>query len=222
MALSLNTPSSSWDDTPGPNPNYMCTITCNSGPGAIPTLVLPMPEQMSFSVASNYDTPFSQGIIRGSIGEGLSNFAKAFGVTNGVTQGMTAQIWQGTNDIELSLTFELVAVNDAEQDVMTPIRNLMKLTMPNASELGGFLTPPGPTLSNYVMEKVGLSSDMSGKIMIEIGRYIKFPNVVITHVNSTFSSHLDANGKPMKANVDVTFKTFFVPVKSDLPQMLPG
>lgn len=96
------------------NPNYICRITANdaaftdsnrtqvaSGP---PTILLNLPEQFSFSVASAYEAPFSQGLIQN---EGIRNFAKVMGVTNLVTQGLTAQVWQGTQEVQFTLTFEI-------------------------------------------------------------------------------------------------------------------
>jgi hypothetical protein len=59
---------------------------------------------------------------------------------------MTAQIWQGGAFINFTIPFIFQAETSAETEVMRPIRDLMKLTMPKDETPGGggILSAPGP------------------------------------------------------------------------------
>jgi len=227
-------------ESSGPNPNYLCRITANDlgfndrakiPAGSTPTILLSLPEQFQFSVASAYETPFAQGLINS---EGLKNFSRIMGITNFVSQGLTAQVWQGTNEVNFSLTFELVAKNDPDEDVVQLIKRLMLLTMPDENAVG-LLTPPGPTIDFVASaEQLGFSAlkeafknsrapELKYKniITLEIGRFLRFESVVVENVSMTGKSLFHKSGLPIAASVDVSFKTFVVPIKKDLNNMFP-
>lgn len=143
-------------DQPEQNSYYLCRITANDmeysdgqkggsaqqKSGQNPTILLHLPEQFQFSVQSAYDTPFAQGLIDS---EGIKNFSRVMGISNLVTQNLTSQVWQGTNEVSFAMTFELFATRDPDEEVLQPIKRLMMLTLPGVGPLG-LLTPPGPTI----------------------------------------------------------------------------
>ena len=104
-----------------------------------------LPETMMMDVNAKYDPPFEQGLSSIGSMQGLGNMARFLGLSL-TTQAMTAQIWQGGSFIDLSVPMVFQAETGAGQDVMTPIKNLLKLTMPQDPSGGGFLTAPGPRL----------------------------------------------------------------------------
>lgn len=61
---------------------------------------------------------------------------------------------------------------------------------------------------------------VSNQISISIGRYLYFPSVVITNVNSTLLHCIDGTtGWPMSATIDISFRPLFMPVVNDYKNM---
>lgn len=115
-----------------------------------------LPEQVGNDVNANYEPPFAQGI--GGDGQ-VANALKLAGLSL-TTQALTVQVWQGGSYINFSLTFIFQAENSGKDDVMTPIKNLMRLMMPKESSPGGLLRAPGPhldpkkSLTNATVNKI--------------------------------------------------------------------
>jgi hypothetical protein len=68
----------------------------------------------------------------------------------------------------------------------------------------------------------GLSKTLktpTNNISLRVGRFLYFPSVVISSVSQTYDTMFDTRGKPLKATVDVTFTTFFVPTKDDVDEI---
>lgn len=100
-----------------------------------------LPDTVGVDIASNYDAPYASGI--GAVNDKLGALAQFIGL-NLTTQALTAQIWQGGSFINFQLPFIFQAETSAELDVMTPIKDLMRLTMPKDPSGGGILEAPGP------------------------------------------------------------------------------
>lgn len=100
-----------------------------------------LPEEVTFDISSQYEAPFSQGLNQ--MVPGFGQMARAFGV-NLVTQAMTSQVWQGSSEINISIPLIFQAETNAYLDVIKPIKDLLKLTMPKDLAIGGLLEAPGP------------------------------------------------------------------------------
>ena len=261
----------------GINPNYRVTIMKSSGVGiataANSAIIVeaPLPESLSFDMQSAYSTMLPQGLTGGALATGLA----AFGIRLAVP-ALTAQLWQGSSEIQLQLALEFHTESDPVADVQLPIVNLNRLVMPSISTSTGMLQSPGPvvdytqigtvasnagtqllnTLKNAVSGKVtptpatlnntsvntndgansatskptaqnptlGTSqywkSKVSNQISIRIGNYLYFDSVVITNVQQTFMSNIDAiTGLPHHATVNITFKPLFMLTVEDLAQV---
>jgi hypothetical protein len=183
-----------------------------------------LPEQFTFAIGTSYQQPFAQSMVK----QTLTNFAAMVGMTNFVTQAMTLQVWQGTTEVQFSLSFELHAKTDAEKDVIQPIKDLLYLNLPGRTQsFGGFLTPPGPSLtvdkpSGLSLEALSQAVKYKNEISLQIGHFMRFDSVVIEQVNHVFDTQFDKKGLPTSAQVDVQFKTFVVPVRDDLNRMFLG
>lgn len=59
----------------------------------------------------------------------------------------------------------------------------------------------------------------TNNIALYIGDFLYFPSVVISSVSQTYDTMFDTKGKPLKATVDVTFTTFYVPTKDDVDKI---
>jgi len=261
----------------GINPNYRVTIMQSSGVGIATTgnsaiiVEAPLPETFAFDAQASYATMLPQGLTGGGIATALA----AVGIRLAVP-ALTAQLWQGSSEIQLQLALEFHTESDPVADVQLPILNLNRLTMPSISSSTGMLQSPGPildftTLSTIVsnaktqlantysntqngqvtpvpstMNNTSLvcnagnssavaqptaqnptlgtsqywKSKISNQISIRIGSYLYFDSVVITNVQQTFMSNIDAiTGLPHHATVNITFKPLFMLTVEDLAQV---
>lgn len=121
------------------NPNYKVFIHCGDQNIMI---TADIPEQFSFDIAATYEAPFSAG-FNNLINQNLGSALRVGGLSL-TNQAMTAQIWQGTTDVQFTIPLVFQAESDPVRDVIVPIRNLLKLTMPREEEEGGLLESPGP------------------------------------------------------------------------------
>lgn len=56
-------------------------------------------------------------------------------------------------------------------------------------------------------------------ISLYIGQFLYFPSVVVTDVSPTFDVILNGAGKPTRASVNVSFRTFYIPTQNDIELM---
>lgn len=138
------------------------------------------------------------------------------------------RIWNGSRPLELRLPMKFAAVKDAFQDVVAPVQRLLKMTLPRrggliledqvkalneyTSKVGikvpqtQMLIPPGP--DPFTEIQTGGKQLTGDRIDIYFGKIACFRNVIISDVSATFDSRVDANGKPIAADVDLQFQTY--------------
>ncbi len=172
----------------GTNPNYLIHITdVNSGF----ELVADMPEQVSFSLSSEWEAKLpssSSGMIGGNVTGALSG-------SDTVIQQLTWQVWSGTTPVEIPITILFDAERSAFSEVYTPIRLLETLVLP---ELIGkaFMRAPGPTPLNP-----------TGGFNVKIGRMLSLYNCLMTSVSSTYDTRLDKDGYPISGQAEINIRT---------------
>jgi hypothetical protein len=85
-----------------------------------------------------------------------------------------------------------------------------------------FLGPPGPTpfttegvlnlqrASSELGDTTGIVEGLKGgdKIMVELGRFLTFYNVIVREVTATVPIKFDQHGSPVSATVLVIFETY--------------
>lgn len=120
--------------------NYIVTIQQNSNPAIV--IEAPIPDSFAFDVGASYEQMLPQGFTNNT----LVNTAAALTGTRLAVQALTAQLWAGNTDSELSMELEFHTETDPYYDVRTPIVNLLKLTMPTIDTKSGFLGSPGPQI----------------------------------------------------------------------------
>lgn len=122
------------------NTNY--TILIQQSATANPIVVeAPIPDEFAFDVGASYETPLPQGFTSNK----LINLGASIVGSRLAVQAMSAQLWAGNTDTELSVEVVFHTESDPVTDVRTPIVNLLKLTMPSISTSTGLLTSPGPS-----------------------------------------------------------------------------
>lgn len=110
----------------------------------------PMPGEFMFDSQANYEAPFAQGLF----GNGaLASLARLGGLAL-TSQALTAQIWQGSNDTQLSVELEFQAESDPLKEVRDPILSLLKLATPSMSPGTGMIRSPGPQLDTELAGKL--------------------------------------------------------------------
>lgn len=126
---------------PKDNMNYKAMILCQDQGISV---VASLPENFTFDVGAQYEAPFSQG-LNSAAGDTIGGAARAIGISL-TSQAFTAQIWQGSTDIELSLELQFQTEDDPIRDVQEPILDLLRLVMPRTrgNVSGGLFESPGP------------------------------------------------------------------------------
>jgi hypothetical protein len=84
-----------------------------------------------------------------------------------------------------------------------------------------FLSPPGPTpftlegilnikKSNEIASGTEIIEGLKGgdKILVEVGRFLSFYNVVVKEVTPTFAERFTSDGYPISATVNIIFETY--------------
>ncbi len=237
------------------------------------TVTAALPDTFAFDVASDYQAPFAQGI---NVSDSVANGLRLVGMSL-TNQAMTAQVWQGTSDIRFTLPIVLQAEKNEGREIITPLKNLYRLTLPSVDQEGGLLRSPGPQLD---LEKLAMNSgavtrfatdgmqaqavsagrlasavsgamigdndegmksyEKSSKearanmdtasatassvihaatkniITLQIGRFMKFPSVVVESVSVTGNVQPLASGVFQRIEVSVSFRTFMIPTANEL------
>lgn len=119
--------------------DYILTLCCDEL-GIV--LQADLPQEFTFDVQTRYEDTYAQG-INDMVPSAISNFTRAIGL-NLTTQALTAQLWQGSSEIQFTLPLIFQAERDERQEVIKRLMQLMYLTLPREEEAGGLLSAPGP------------------------------------------------------------------------------
>lgn len=204
------------------NGNYKVVINKNanssSGPVSVECVI---PETVATAFASKFSQPFGQ------LGQDskINTAAKILSGTSLTSQLMTAQVWEGSDPVDMSLEVVFLAESDPIREVLEPIKQLLGLVLPAGK--GGVMTPPGPVWSSDLISQAQDSSlaqqagvpsagSVPGTISLTIGNYLYFESVVITNVNVVWHSVIHSSGIPIRADVTIQFITYYIPVVEDL------
>ena len=146
------------------NPDHLVIIKQvpdPSNPGIEgPTITAPLPEDLAYDTSSEYATPFAQGMLNGS--GGLAQAASSLGIRV-ATQAMTAQLWQGATDNDLSIDLHFQTISDPDKDVRQPVLTLMKFSAASIDAATGLLKSPGPRFS---LEDTGRLAKAAGATLL--------------------------------------------------------
>lgn len=96
--------------------------------------------------------------------------------------------------------------------------NRASQTMQSASgaQAGGVNTTP----NQAQQDDWGMwSSHIKHNVSLLVGKFMRFPSVVVVDVGSVYNTIFDTFGNPVRASVNVTFKTLMTPTQDDLNRM---
>lgn len=139
------------------NTNYMVIIhstNVDSSRKSV-TITAPLPESFGFGMSNSYEAPFAQGLIQDQT---LKTAASAFGIRAAVP-ALTAQLWQGTSETDMTVELELHTENDPLADIRQPILDLLSLTTPSVDPATNMMKSPGPSLEDSIASVANLASD---------------------------------------------------------------
>lgn len=150
------------------NKDYIVTIqqfgSSNSTDPAI-SVQAPMPESFAYDAHSTYDAPYAKGLT----GDGMiTNVLAAVGY-RATMQVLTANLWTGSQDSQLSLELEFQTETDPLQDVRIPILNLLKLATPGVNATTGVMMSPGPSLDLSAQNVAQVFTDASTNLGKSLG-----------------------------------------------------
>jgi len=225
------------DGSPVPD-EYLCRVTSIRNQA---TVVAPLQDSVTLRVESYWGPAVPTSVSE--LANKVFQFASQ-GRMSAITRATTRRIWMGTRPVVLTLRLMFQAVEDAFREVVEPTRLLQCMALPrgprSADEpgeegwVGGaqkvvpFLAPPGPTPFSLegVLNLRGVNESRllqyveglkgGDKIMVEIGRFLTFPNVIITSVSPTIPIAFTPEGNPVRSEVSVTFETYEMMTVEDL------
>lgn len=169
------------------NPNYWVTVSC---PDKGIEIVADIPEQFAVSLASEWENRFgtSTGLADAPVvGRAITGGAQ----TNAVSRSLTKQIWMNSSPFEFPLQILFDADIDAKREVYDPMVRLEAMVLPIGR--GEFLTAPG--------------GEHGSAVTLRIGKMFSITNCIITAVNNTYDTKLDANGIPISGQSEITVRT---------------
>jgi hypothetical protein len=151
------------------NPDYLVIIKQVPDPKnpsiAGATVQAPLPDTLAYDTASEYSTPFAQGMLsQGALSQALSSAGVRV-----TTQAMTAQLWQGSTENDIGLELEFQTYDDPDKDVRQPVLTLLKLAAASIDTATGLLQSPGPRIS---LEDTGKILSSGGSQLANSGKQV--------------------------------------------------
>jgi hypothetical protein len=226
------------DGDPVPE-EYLCRITSKRNQA---TVVALLQESVSLHVESQWGPALSDMIssVANKIVEAGSG-----GRLSAVTRATSRRMWLGTQPITITLRLKFQAIKDAVREVVEPARLLQCMALPSGPRSGDeaegkygwisgiqkqipFLAPPGPNpysitdiLNNQTITKSEQFKHLEGliggdQIMVEIGRFLTFSNVIVKSATPVFPIAFTPEGNPVRSEVSVTFQTYEMMTVEDL------
>lgn len=175
-----------------------------------------LPEEFSFSVESDWESPFAGN---------SSTFQQVLGAigASARTSALSSQVWSGSSPVTLSLPMDFVAKSDAVSEVVNPVKLLMKMALPGETSLGGVLVldPPGPAFIDSVTAFRGvIDSSRGDDITVSIGSFLRLSKVIVRGVSCNWSGRMSVDGYPMQCRADVELRTFTAITKDQIESMI--
>jgi len=198
-------------------------------------------EPFTFNVSSQFtsliktEQPSLLQYITGDITAKLLGWNEAAGVITGVTEYSGFQRWSSTEPIDTEVSLGLVSKGDAYNDVVKPMLNLIKLTIPsvNHSDIGVVekartLRLPGPSVIKTIQSIFNKSvnettsyTESDTEFTICIGNLV-FDHVVITNVTPTIMPDTDEFGYPLSVFLKLRFKGTRIPNDEMMDDIFAG
>lgn len=189
---------------------YIVRLIAMDDGGGSNTFESSVEETLAINMGSQWTAPFENILgdlakagataagVPGKLTGGYDLTSKAFGVQV-KRRETSAQVWQSSDPMQLTIPFTFVAVTSARRDVRDKVVSMLKLAAP--SQEGLLLKAPGPTI---------IGSAVSGRsITLHIGTYVVLEKCIITDVQVQFDNVIGVEGIPLRAKVNVGIKSWY-------------
>jgi len=175
-----------------------------------------LPNTFQFNLEQSW-----KNIIGGGAPEIINAIMEMATGRNVYSQYLTARVWTGSNPLAFRLPLHFVARRSSQGEVIKPIKQLMKMSLPVRS--GSWTVfPPGPSVIHQAAEQLlGWADTHSDNITLYIGNYIRIPNVYISNVEVSFDGLLNKDGEPMSGDVMIQCATLYMPTSNEVDKWLP-
>lgn len=192
-------------------------------------LLLPLPEDISFGVASSWES-FSEGNLVDFVNKGKDSIPVVGGVgaftyetyaratnSNAYISSFSHQTWKGTSPLEFVIKITLSAYESAKKDVMDKLEMLTRLSLPQGNRdavsegIPGKIEGAAVGAVRIFDANASLITSPPRDIAIHLGPNISIPAVVIPSVNVSFETRCDAKGDFIFATADITIKSSYTP-----------
>lgn len=189
-----------------------------------------MQEGFGMSTSSNWDPLIPFGIDK------LVNYVSQLAGKSLMSKWMTRRMWTGTKPLSLNVVLRFNAVNDEWVEVTRACMRLQQMALPSLPFKDGsafnvlpLVHPPGPSpfkgtggfddanLATGVLDNV--YTGMGDQITIEIGKFLRFPSVIIKSVDVKFEPKFTKMNLPISAIVRLTFETYEMIMLEDLEKV---
>jgi hypothetical protein len=214
------------------NPNYQIWISKGGTP-----ICTPMPENWTTNFDISWAPQFAN--ILQDAAAAVMGAAKADLVTNmmsasgyrPINKSLSSNIWQGTSYVTLNIPFFFKVENNAEEELLKPIRTLLEWSLP--SETNGMMKAPYSPLVQVLKQDYTSITDFMGidthtvksvansPITVKFGKFFTLEECVITNISQTYDSIFNSAGCPLSAKIDLSVTSCTVITTTDLGKMYP-
>ncbi len=227
------------------NPNYRVTLVQQAGENNNPKIIVVAncPESIGIRIQSEWESMAStvMGLLP-NVAQAAAGLTLNVGGIAILPQFLTAQLWRGTSPLEFEIPLYFNAYNDALVDVVTPVRDLIRMISPyrtattlasilgttanaaintggNLAGASGFIS--AITSDNFILHAPGptpkefMSGSTANQISLWIGRALFLPSVVLTSLQIEWNSRYTTAGYPISAVCNVGIRSHFTYARDD-------
>ena len=187
----------------GTNTNYHVHIRCG---GLGFELIADMPEQTSYAIGADYEAQLPSST--GDSGGIWMNLFAFFTGSHATIEALTRQVWRNSSPLEIPLTLQFDAYDNAYENVYRPMRLLEALAMPTTTISTGYGALPDK-IANFASRGNLLWGPNAGNniMAISIGKMLNLAEVLLISCNNTYDTRLEVGGYPISGQSEVVFRT---------------
>ncbi len=109
---------------------------------------------------------------------------------------------------------------DSASSIPSSLSDMASSAVANLSKLDSKVLSTANVAAKAV--STSIVSSVKNNISLYLGEFLYFPSVVITDVNPTYDVVLSVDKNPIRATVNVNFRTFYTPTDRDIEIMFPA
>lgn len=162
-------------------------------------IVAEMPNDINVAITQEYENPFklASNVTLQHLAQRFLDQTLSFDTNQLFT-------WVGGSALQLSIELEFVAEDSSYKDIVYPVRELIRLSVPRRNENWKNLRPP---------------ITQQGNVSVSIGKMLYMSQVLITSVNPILTRPILKDGVPLRVPFAVTLQTRYIPTRDRIDQI---